>query len=173
MVKMIVFMLAVALVACNGKDGRSGQDGQNGLNGHTSPPAVNGHSAAFAAAPADVSLCAAGGTVLNAGTDFNDDGALELTEVSATAVVCNGAPAATNGFEPTNLVAACGGNIADSNNELFIRLANGILIGSVSQNVNGLNTHFGVVAPGTWVSTGSNGHTCVFTVDESYNITVL
>lgn len=165
MYAFIYIAIAVSLSACQ----KNGKDGLPGVN----QPGQDGHSAAFSQASADSSLCPAGGTVLNAGVDLNDDSFLQMGEIKATAVTCNGQDGTSptlSPFTPVSLVSACGGSVLDPNNEVFIKLSNGQLIGSVSENVDGKNTHFGVVIPGYWHSTGSNGHECNFTVDSNYNV---
>jgi hypothetical protein len=167
-----------------GPQGNPGSDGSNGTNGNNGTNGTNGHSTLIVSVPAEQSLCPAGGYVFTSGTDLNDDSVLQVTEVTSTAVVCNGTNG-TNGlnapptpFTPASLVEPCAANpnnpsaadLANPNLEVFLKLANGMLIASVSKNLSGEDTHFGVVTPGTWESTGINSN-CVFTVDANGNIT--
>lgn len=191
MKKLLIVSFLIILSACskNGKDGLSGAVGDSGLNGL---PGSNGHSAVFSQSVADISLCSNGGTVITAGVDLNDNSLLDVSETKAVAVNCNGLNGSngldgTNGqdgqnghdgadapatpFTPVAIVSACGGDINNPNNEVFIRMSNGTLIGTVSENVGGLNTHLGVVAPGAYISTGSNGSGCNFTVNLDGSVT--
>jgi hypothetical protein len=161
-----------------GPQGGTGATGQNGTNGS------NGHSSLIKSTPADVSLCSNGGYVFTSGLDVNDDSILQITEVTSSAVICNG----TNGsngtnapptpFTPAGLVEPCASDpnnpsasdLANPNLEVFLKLSNGMLIASVSLNLDGYDTHFGVVTAGTWISTGINSN-CTFTVDSNGYIT--
>lgn len=62
----------------------NGTDGVNGTNGS------NGHSALVSVSPADATACSNGGSILNAGTDTNDNALLDPMEITSVAFVCNG-----------------------------------------------------------------------------------
>lgn len=67
----------------------------NGAPGPTGTSGANGVSSLVSSAPESTgSNCAAGGVRLNFGSDANQDGMLEASEVSATSYVCNGSPGA-------------------------------------------------------------------------------
>ncbi len=75
---LVVSVLAVAGCADDGTDGKNGTDGRDGSSWLT------------AAVPADPVDCPSGGTSLQVGPDTDADGLLDASEVSSTAVVCNG-----------------------------------------------------------------------------------
>lgn len=52
--------------------------------------------------------------------------------------------------------------------EVILRLANGQLLSSFSENANGKNTRFSILTPGNYVTT--DGSNCAFSVDLSGNV---
>lgn len=155
-------------------DGSNGNDGNDGTNGQDGSNGSNGHSAAFSQSIADVSLCANGGAVINMGIDLNDDSVLQLAETKQTAIVCNGLNG-TNGqnappspFSPVSVVNPCG-DAPSIDDEVFLRLGNGQLLWSQSDNIQGYNTRFSLGRAGTWQTT--DGDACIFTLDANYQIT--
>jgi hypothetical protein len=153
----------------------------DGIQGPIGNAGNSGHSAAIAQSTADTSMCSTGGTVISLGVDINDNGTLETAETTQIATVCNGTKgeqgvAGQNGsspilapFTPIGVVSACGGSIDDVNNEVFFRLQNGKLVGSVSDKANGENTRLGIITPGTYYSTGHTS--CTFTINSDGSIT--
>ena len=73
------------------------------------------------------------------------------------------APCAIDPMHPTTQ------ELSDPMLEVFLRLRNGLVLSSVSQNIAGDNTHFGVLSPGTYVSTGTSN--CVFTFHADGTVT--
>ena len=72
---------------CDGTNGQDGQDGQDGQNGHN----------ALVATSNDVgSHCTNGGIRVDVGLDENDNGTLDVGEISSTQYICNG----TSGGNP-------------------------------------------------------------------------
>lgn len=163
MKKILVLAILAILAGCG--FGRTGSTGPQG------PAGFNGHSPVFYSLPADTSLCNDGGTVFAAGSDLNDDGVLQVAETTAMAVLCNGRSVPANPYDTVAVVAVCGGDIHDVNNEILFKTRIGLYIGSVSQDVTGTNTHFGVIQAGSYHSTGSNGHECNFTIHTDGTIT--
>lgn len=78
-----------------------------------------------------------------------------------------GQDAPINPYDPVGLVDPCGTN-PSIHNEVFIRLYNGLLLASFSDNINGYNTRFTVLSPGTFQTT--DGDNCIFTVTNTYQI---
>lgn len=171
------------------------KDGQDGITGSTGNSGTNGHSAAFSQSSVDTSVCTNGGYAISAGVDLNDNHLLELTETTQVAIICNGlngqngsngstgatGQAGTNGtngtngqdapptaFTPVGLVDPCG-DAPGRYDEVFLKLANGMLLASFSDNANGMNTRFSVLTPGSYGTT--DGDNCVFTVNSSGVIT--
>jgi hypothetical protein len=53
-------------------------------------------------------------------------------------------------------------------NEVLLVLANGHILASFSDNASGLNTRFGLLTPGNYVT--SDGTLCYFTIDADYKV---
>lgn len=68
---------------------------------------------------------------------------------------------APNPYDVTEIVDPCGDS-AGIYDEVFLRLSNGLLIASFSDNSNGTNTRFALLTPGSYVTT--DGSHCYFTV---------
>lgn len=173
---------------CNGVDGNQGATGQNGHNAVTDLVGYNNGGGAS---------CPNKGITLLVGTDLNDNGLLDLTEVVSSRDVCdgvagangsngsngangqngatgqqgnpgiNGTNAPSNPFEVVELVDPCGDQ-AGAVDEIFLRLRNNTLIASFSENENGNNTRFAVIGAGSYMTT--DGTRCFFSVDAQGNL---
>lgn len=168
------FVLSVVLsTSLSGCGRRIGPMGIPGAPGAPGADGSNGHNAL-----ADVleqvngggSSCVNGGFTLLTGTDLNDNMLLDISEIVYTKDVCNGlngsnAPATP--YTPVGLVDPCGdkANVFD---EVFIRMANGQLLASFSDNANGLNTRFSLITPGSYRTT--DGSNCYFSVDNNFQL---
>lgn len=155
---------------CNGNNG---SNGTNGVDGHNAlvklVASVNGGGAS----------CTTGGVSVLSGTDLNNNGQLDLSEVSFSKDVCNGnnglnGTNGTNGnnapptpFTPIALLDPCG-DTPGIFDEIFIKLQNGTIIASFSDKANGENTRFSVLVAGNFVTT--DGSNCHFSVDASGNL---
>lgn len=175
MSKTIGLLFALlTLSACTSEfiivEGRPGTSGTNGVNGQDG---VNGLNSLIATAPS--TSCATGGISVLSGLDSDRNNVLDIAEVTASAEVCNGT-AGINGqngadgqnapptpFTPTELVDPCG-DTPGKTDEVLLRLANGQLLVSFSDNAAGLNTRFAVLSPGTYMTT--DGTLCLFTVQN-------
>jgi hypothetical protein len=170
-------------VICNGLDGSDGSDGSNGVDGKDGVNGTNGHnSLAKVIAPIDGggSSCPNGGVSLVTGLDLNDNGMLEVTEAQHSKDVCNGIDGVNgvnglNGlnapptpYTPVGLVDPCG-DTANVFDEVFIKMANGQLIASFSENSSGKNTRFSVLLSGSNYQT-TDGTGCTFSVDALGNL---
>lgn len=164
----------------NGVNGTNGSNGTNGQNGHDG---ANGHSTVFSTAVASATQCPAGGSILMIGVDLDDNNSLDVTDGNVqTLVTCNGTngqdgakgdkgdtgdqgPAGSDApptqFTPVALVNPCG-NAPGIWNEVFLKLADGTILASFSDNANGKNTRFSVLTDGTYQTT--DGDNCVFTL---------
>ncbi len=125
---------------CNGRDGSNGtngSDGTNGVDGTDGSPGQNGSDG----------VDGADGRDGEDGTDGRD-----------------GADAPTSPFLPVEIVDPCG-DAPGVFDEVFIRLANGKLLASFSDNSNGQNTRFSILVAGNYMTT--DGSHCYFTVDSN------
>lgn len=147
----------------NGDPGAVGPTGSDGLSG---PPGSDGYSIVFESFAAIT--CPTGGTTFLFAIDTDrsaDWGPFDANQRSAT--VCNGLngedgeDAPPTQFTPVEIVDPCGDSpgVLD---EVFLRLADGTLLASVSDNSSGQNTRFGILVPGSWTTT--DGSVCHFTV---------
>lgn len=160
-------LMTLVLVGCgkrhNGDSGLNGSNGQSGLNS--------------VIALTDAPSCVNGGTTILSGLDLNSNGVLDASEVSVSSQVCNGTDglngsngqdASPSPFTPVSIVNPCG-DAPGIYDEVFLKLQNGTLIASFSDNANGQNTRFSVLTAGSYQTT--DGDNCVFTLDSSGNIT--
>ena len=175
----------------DGKDGKSiqgpqgemgsvGDTGSQGDVGDTGADGQNGHSSLVdLVLPGDGggASCLNGGATIVVGLDLDDDLVLGLTEITKSRDVCNGLDGAAgedgldapvNPYAPVALVNPCN-DAPGIFDEVFIRLSNGSLIASFSQNLSGLNTRLSVLVPGSYMT--SDGDACAFTVDANNQIT--
>lgn len=146
-----------------GTQGASGTNGTNGTNGFNSLVSIVASTA-----------CTNGGTTVLVGLDTNRNNSLDVLEVSASADVCNGTNG-TNGtnapptpFSPVGLINPCS-DAPGLWDEVFIKLSNGTVLASFSDNISGYNTRFTVLVAGTYSTT--DGDNCVFTIDNTGTIT--
>ena len=143
------------------QNGSKGIDGTNGLNGS------NGHSAVLTTTPA--TSCANGGTTILMATDSNDNGSFDVSDAGiSSATVCNGENAPPTPFSPVALLEPCG-DAPGIYDEVLLRLSNGTVLASFSDNAAGANTRFSLLGAGTYTTT--DGDSCTFTLDSSGNLT--
>lgn len=79
----------------DGKDGSQGPTGVQGASGSNGSNGSNGENSLISAVAANAIQCPTGGTVIKAGLDVNKNNVLDPSEVSSTAVICNGLVGAT------------------------------------------------------------------------------
>lgn len=159
-----------------GQTGPQGDAGVPGLTGPGGATGSNGHSAAFAQYSAGPELCPAGGTVINAGVDLNDDTTLQMTETTQTIPVCHGISGADGSdgvdgddapispYAITEVIAPCGGALAFS--EVLLRMSNGQLI---AHYASGNKQFLTILTPGNYVLT--DGSNCHFNVSNTGVVT--
>lgn len=135
-------------------------------NGNRGIPGVPGYNALLAAA-GGAPGCSNGGRTVLVGTDLNRDGTLEPEEVGHSFEVCNGANGTSSPVAISELVDPCG-DAAGIHDEVLLRLANGQLLASFSDNANGLNTRFSLIGPGSYQTTDGSG--CNFTINADGSI---
>lgn len=166
-------------VVCNGVNGQNGSNGADGANGVNGS---NGHSVVFSQVAAPSNVCAAGGSTLLMALDVLDGGVYSAglpNQQSMT--ICNGADGqnganGANGadghdgadapvpaFSPVEAILACGATV--SYKEVLLRLANGQVLGSFSDNASGANTRLAFLPDGSYVNTDGSG--CSFSLSTS------
>lgn len=162
MKNLVVCMLVGSLIACcpqNGKDGVSGVSGSNGHNSLVGSIAV------------DTTVCPALGFAVNSGLDKNDNNVLDLSEITSTAVVCNGVNGSTPAFSVTSTIAPCTAASSPYKEELLC-LNNGNVLASFSDNASGLNTRLSLLPAGTFTDTDNSGCSFAVTIALSGSTTV-
>lgn len=150
-----------------GEDGAAGTDGAAGVDGYSIVTLTE------TIAPLDY-FCSAGGVRIRIAQDTNRNNQWDASDAGQQlASICNGADgedgedgadAPPTPFSPVGMVDPCGDK-PGVYDEVFIRLANGTLLASFSDNANGLNTRFSVLSTGSYVTT-DNSH-CYFSVDSN------
>lgn len=179
----LVAMISLALILA-GCDTHPA-NGMNGVDGS------NGYTTLLSILPADYSICPNGGSVLTSGPDTDGTGILKMREIKSTAIICNGVDGinGTNGVDgqdgtngadapptaltPVAILAPCAlspmhptaTELSNPDLEVFVQLQNGTILTSFSETIAGYNTHFGVLSPGHYMSTGATN--CTFTVSAT------
>lgn len=165
---LIAFLFLVTMPKCDKNKqtgttttGPQGPAGTNGTNGR------NGHNALIVSHTNDTN-CANGGTLVLAGTDLNDDGVLQSSEVTASADVCNGAPgvAATPPvFTPVIVITPCGPN-SSTYKEVLLGLQGGSIFAEFTGNASDATTVRNTLIPdgGYWNTDSSQ---CLFSVSTN------
>lgn len=152
----------------SGNDGVDGNDGSDGVDGEDGSDGSNGHNAL--AAVISSSACANGGYTLLTGVDVNDDNALAGEEVQYSVEICNGTngeDAVTGAYEIVGLIDPCG-DAPGIYDEVFLKLANGTVLASFSDNESGKNTRFSILTAGNYITT--DGSNCHVHVDGAGNV---
>ena len=148
-------------VVCDGVTGSTGADGQAGSNGY---------SMVFAVAPASVQDCPAGGSTIVMALDVDRSQSITPADQNIQSMtLCNGV-AGQNGqnatptaYTPVEPILACGDNVAYK--EVLLRLSDGQVLGSFSDNTSGSMTRLAFIPDGTFMNTDSSG--CVFSLSTS------
>jgi hypothetical protein len=151
-------------------------DGNNGDTGAAGPAGSNGHSVVFAVVPAPIQVCPAGGVTTLMALDTLDIGvysALDPDQSSMT--ICNGSNgqdgqnAIIGAYTPVDAIMPCGNAVAYK--EVLLRLNNGQLLASFSDNIQGLNTRLSLLPDGSYIDTDdSNCNFSVSTSDQTRSI---
>lgn len=158
MKKVLVISILLALsafISC-GKKGDSGSNGAPGVGipGANGLPGSNCTVATVAPGP----VATYGGALVSCGSD--------------SVLITNGAPGAQGNPGPVStygivgLVDPCG-DAPGITDEVFLLLADGTLVWSFSDNINGYNTRLAVAYDGAFQTT--DGSNCSFTVSTAGN----
>lgn len=154
-------ILALAsVVSCNAFKGDPGPAGPQG-------PA--GHSAIIKTVDSDPN-CLNGGSLVLFGTDLNDDGILQATEVISSTDLCDGldgAPATQPQFTPVIAITPCGPN-SSSYKEVLLGLTGGGIFSEIITNASDDTTIRNTLLPdGSYYDTDSSR--CDFTISAASN----
>lgn len=167
MIKLAI--LAIALLSSCGAQIETirGLDGKDGVKGDVGAPGrdgTDGHDgvgcSVQSVAPGIVAPN--GGALITCG----DTNTLVLNGIDGMDGQ-DGEDASPTAYSITELVDPCGDalNIYD---EVLLKMGNGMLVASFSDNQNGKNTRLSVVVPGTYQTT--DGSNCIFTVQNDNSV---
>lgn len=155
----IVFIGAI-VTACGrveGPRGESGVTGQVGVSGYNTLVELVSNPVA----------CPNGGISVLTGMDLDRNGALATEEIEYSQNVCNGSNGAAGQQAVLEVVDPCG-DAVNIHDEVLLRLGDGTLLASFSDNANGKNTRFSALPPGSYATT--DGSNCQFTVDNDLQV---
>ena len=154
----------------DGIDGKAGKDGSNAVIKMVSFSGVSGS-------------CTNGGITILSATDANDSGSLDSEDTNlVSSTVCNGTngldgsdgqdgadgqDAPVNSFTPVAILDPCG-NHPSYFDEVMLKLHNGQVLASFSDNASGLNTRFSILGAGSYRTT--DGTNCYFSIDSNGNM---
>lgn len=164
-----------------GTDGRAGTNGTDGATGPMGPSGQNGQTVIGPQGPSGApgTPGSDGAPGLPCTVEPGTGGALVRCPDGSSVFISNGLNGlnGTNGHNGTDgqnapptvytvvgLVDPCG-DAPGIYDEVFLRLQNGTLIASFSDNSNGQNTRFSVIGQGSYVTT--DGSNCYFSVDSN------
>jgi hypothetical protein len=147
-----------------------GQTGTQGVAGAAGTAGSNGMNAVFQVVPAPADVCANGGSTILLALDAFNTGAYSALDPSQQSVtICNG----TNGTNGTNApptpyttvepIMPCGNTVAYK--EVLLRLSNGQVLASFSDNTKGLNTRLAFIPDGSYIDTDDSS--CNFQLSTS------
>lgn len=145
-------------VVCNGLNGQNGEDGVNGADGEDG---LDGSSVVFSVLPASAVACAAGGSTILMAQDSNHNSQFDSADsgIQSTSI-CNGLSPQLSPYTPVGILRPCGGRALYA--ETLLRLHDGQILASFSENNSGKNTRFSVLPDGSYATT--DGANCSFTV---------
>lgn len=172
------------------KDGKDGIESV-GPKGDTGSPGKNGsdgYSIVFLITPS--LTCAAGGQMVMIASDTNRNNVLDITIDSnlSSYDICNGLSgkdgvdgkngidgrdgadginAPPSAFTPVFVVDPCNDALGIYD-EVLLKLSNGSMLASFSDNPSGKNTRFSLLTPGNYQTT--DGSKCYFSIDSNMNI---
>lgn len=145
-----------------------GVRGQNGELGPTGPAGSRGHSMVFQTVDASLQQCGTqGGKVILMALDVDDLGVYQphLPQASA-ATLCNGHTPTLTSFTPIEAIQPCGAG--PGFREVLLRLSNGQVLASLSNNVHGDMTRLAFLPDGSYLTTDSMS--CRFSLSTSGEI---
>lgn len=161
---------AIGPAGATGTAGPQGAQGNPGSNGSNGSDGADGYSIVTQTATIAVNdvICPGGGTRLYLAQDTDRDGLWSpLDGHQQMMSICNGVDAPPTPYTPVGFIDPCG-DAPGVYDEVFMRLQNGMLLASFSDNFAGDNTRLSILSPGTYQTT--DGDNCVFTVSPTYSI---
>lgn len=141
-----------------GDTGPQGRQGDRGPSGHVGPSGIPGNPGAPGPKGDKGDSC----TVTSA-----INGAIISCENGTSVLILNGEDAPPTAYSIVELVDPCG-DAPGIYDEVFLRLQNGLLVASFSDNSNGKNTRFAVLTPGSYQTTDGSG--CYFSINSNNEV---
>ena len=139
----------------------------DGVAGATGSAGTNGVSMVFQVVAATPAQCQAGGTNILMALDSDRSGNLSASDQNfQSTVLCNGQDgknAQTSSYTPVEPILACGNAVAYK--EVLLRLSDGQVLGSFSQDTGGTMTRLSFLPDGTYMNTDSSG--CIFSLNTA------
>lgn len=149
---------------CNGSSGKNGVDGKDGKDGKDGQDGKSGTGVAFKVVAADPVSCPTGGSTILMASDPGNTGVYDVTSSHQQSMtICNGQNAQVPSYTPVEPIMACGDSVAFK--EVLLRLSNGQVLGSFSNDVGGSMTRLAFLPDGTFMNTDNSG--CVFSLATS------
>lgn len=144
----------------SGEKGEQGDKGDTGANGAPGTPGSNGVGCSIATVSPGL-VAPNGGAIVTC----SNGSVLLLNGVPGV----NGAAAPVSPYQIDLVVDPCNDKPGVTD-EIIIKLHNGTILASVSDNINGYNTRLSLLGPNTsWVTT--DGSMCQVFIDANLNIT--
>ncbi len=145
-----------------------GVRGQNGEVGPSGPAGSNGHSMVFQTLAASSEQCGSqGGTVILMALDVDGLGTYQPHLPQATsATLCNGSTPAVASYTPVEAIQPCGSG--PGFREVLLRLSNGQVLASLSNNAQGDMTRLAFLPDGNYMTTDSMS--CRFSLSSSGHV---
>lgn len=157
-------------------------DGQSGAAGSAGPAGQNGASMVFQTVAAPPAVCPAGGSTIVMALDVNHIGhyTSEMPEQQAV-TMCNGLTGSnghdgqngqdgrdgvTPAYAPVDSILPCGNTVAYK--EVLLRLSNGQVLASFSDNASGAMTRLTFLPDGSFMNTDSSG--CTFSLSTANSV---
>jgi hypothetical protein len=170
---------AVVCDGANGTNGTNGTSGTNGTNGTNGTDGAPGEQGPAGPAGSDGASCTVQAVAADPAGPAPNGGAL-LSCGSTSTLVFNGAPgepgpqgepgtpAPPTAYSVVAVIDPCG-DAPGIFDEVFLRLANGQVIASFSDDGGGTNTRLSVLIDGSFIT--SDGSTCAFAVSTDTSTT--
>lgn len=159
-----------------GETGATGATGEAGAAGAAGSAGSNGYNMVFQATAASPAQCSAGGSVVVMALDTNRNNQYDPSDSSASTItLCNGVNGTngTNGsngadavlpaYTPVAPIYPCGKTVAYK--EVLLRLQNGEILSSFSDNAAGSMTRLTFLPDGTYLDTDNSS--CQFSITTS------